>query len=182
MSRGSSKKRVRPGCGDDRPGVRPGNLASVVSAYIRDHRVPAARELQYFARQATIETAVERAALCLTEDDHRHPHQRRIPRDVLQQTKRRLLATTLTTVHSFEELHDPRPNLQRDWWHPWDRRTNDLRHRTANRRKVGSGPERVAGPTLTAVRHDVDKEVLEVPRHLRISDSTYSLLCSTASS
>ena len=64
-----------------------------VDDYIACHRRPAARELEYFSRVIRAdEDAVSRAALAQLPNGNRHPHQRRIPRAALEESRRRLLA------------------------------------------------------------------------------------------
>ena len=44
--------------------------------------------------------------MCRTEEDTRHPHQRRIPENVLREAHQRLKKCRLDGCASFEELHD----------------------------------------------------------------------------
>lgn len=83
-------------------------LDQIVDHYIEQHRDRLRRELRYFEIQRTLQEAVEAAALSKTPGGKRHPHQRRIPGEVLQQAAKSLLADLpeLRKCKSFEELID----------------------------------------------------------------------------
>src|SRR5688500_8688904 len=75
-------------------GPRTGDgIEAAVSDYIEHHRPRAARELEYFRRVLrSDDEAVSRAALALLPSGKRHPHQYRITRVALEESRRRLLA------------------------------------------------------------------------------------------
>lgn len=78
-----------------------------VSGYIEHHQARATRELEYYSRVLrSDEEAVNRAALALLPSGKRHPHQYRIPRAALEESKRRLLENLhmLRRATSFDEL------------------------------------------------------------------------------
>jgi hypothetical protein len=83
-------------------------LRAIVSAYIRDHRANAARELRWFAIQRTLADAISIAAEARGPSGKRLAHQRRIRASVLAQCKKRLLASAgkLRGVRSFAALHE----------------------------------------------------------------------------
>src|SRR6266581_1245630 len=81
------------------------SLEEVVDRYIHDYRPDAAREIAYFASQPSLERAVELAALAVTEEGKRHPHQRRIPREVLAEAWEVLKTLRLSKCRSFHDLH-----------------------------------------------------------------------------
>jgi hypothetical protein len=86
-----------------------GALDRAVNDYIEHHRPRAARELEYFRRLLrSDEDAVSRAALAQLPSGNRHPHQRRIPRASLDESRRRLLENLpiLRQAASFDELLD----------------------------------------------------------------------------
>jgi hypothetical protein len=80
----------------------------VVRAYILDYREDAAAELEFFREQPSLAKAMHLAALSITCDGKRHPHQRRLPAKVLRAAERSLGAATnlLQRCRSFAELHD----------------------------------------------------------------------------
>ena len=74
--------------------------------YIHDYRPSAAQEIAYFACQPSLDRAVELAALSITDEGKRHPHQRRIPRAVLEEAKDLLkVLLPLSQAQSFHELY-----------------------------------------------------------------------------
>jgi hypothetical protein len=79
----------------------------IVTTYIREYRNRVRAEMQVFADQKSPSAAIRRAALCLRSDDKRHDHQRRIPRQVLEQAEARLQAISkkLATASDFNTLH-----------------------------------------------------------------------------
>src|SRR5438105_12739117 len=80
------------------------SLDEIVDRYIDDYRPGAAQEIAYFASQPSLQRAVELAALAVTDSGKRHPHQRRIPRSVLQEAREILSALPLDRCRSFHEL------------------------------------------------------------------------------
>jgi hypothetical protein len=82
-------------------------VEAAVSDYIQQHRARAARELEYFSRLLrTDEEALSRAALALLPSGKRHPHQYRVPRAALEESRRLLLENLdmLRQATSFDEL------------------------------------------------------------------------------
>jgi hypothetical protein len=82
-------------------------IQAAVSDYIEHHRARAARELEYFSRVLrSDEEAVSRVALALLPSGKRHPHQYRVPRVALQESRRVLLENLdmLRQATSFDEL------------------------------------------------------------------------------
>lgn len=98
----------RPGCGPPRISEtgRPQSYAAVVRAYIRDYRDEARRERRYYAVQRSLVEAVQIAALSKLPSGKRHPHQRRIPRTVLQRAADALATENVAAVATFDELHE----------------------------------------------------------------------------
>jgi hypothetical protein len=85
---------------------RPGrSLEQIVDRYICDYRPDAAREIAFYAGQPSLRHAIELAALSITEEGKRHPHQRRIPSAVLSEARDRLLRVRLDGCSSFDALH-----------------------------------------------------------------------------
>lgn len=83
-------------------------LNDIVSAYIRDHRDGASRELRWFAIQRTLEGTVSLSAMAQGPSGKRLSHQRRIPRHALAHARRRLLAQIprMRAITSFDDLHE----------------------------------------------------------------------------
>ena len=80
-----------------------------VDDYIEHHRPRAARELEYFSRVLrSDEEAVSRAALAQLPNGNRHPHQRRIPRAALEESRDRLLENLpqLRASANFDDLFE----------------------------------------------------------------------------
>src|SRR5689334_11405402 len=82
--------------------------SDVVAAYIRDYRPGADRLLRFFRSCPTLERAIEYAARCKLPSGKRHPHQYRIPKMVLAEAERRLLASAaaLRDCQTFAETHE----------------------------------------------------------------------------
>ena len=82
-------------------------LDAVVSSYILNFRSSARAEMRYFQAQPSLSAAIEKAALCVTPKGKRHPHQRRIPKAVLEKAKERLQAAArnLKVSTDFAALH-----------------------------------------------------------------------------
>jgi hypothetical protein len=82
-------------------------FGEIVSAYIRDHRKSARREMRCFEQSSCLCDAI-RAAFCLMPNQKRHPHQRRRSRAVLEEGERRLQRSRkeLLLVSNFAALHD----------------------------------------------------------------------------
>lgn len=80
-------------------------IDEIIDCYIADHRKPAAREMDTFRIHVTDKQAVERAALARLVTGKRHPHQRRIPRAALDES-RRLLGMNLKKIRSARSFDD----------------------------------------------------------------------------
>ncbi len=78
----------------------------IVHQYITRHRDRAQRELKYYALQRSLEDAIELAALSKLPSGKRHPHQYRIPGQVLNAAKEELLAIApeLQMCKTFADL------------------------------------------------------------------------------
>jgi hypothetical protein len=84
-------------------------VEAAVSDYIEYRRARAARELEHFSRVLrSDEDAVSRAALAQLPSGKRHPHQHRISRVALEESRRRLLENLplLQQATSFDDLFD----------------------------------------------------------------------------
>lgn len=79
----------------------------IVSHYIRHHRQDARAEMRFFEIQRNTSAAIHKAALCVMPGGKRHPHQRRIPKAVLEETEARLQAAgrDLAGASDFAGLH-----------------------------------------------------------------------------
>ena len=83
----------------------PQSLADVVSDYWRDHRPRAEREFAYWANRAGQGRFIREAVLSKASNGKRHPHQRRIPAQVLQCAADTLARHGIPACHSFRDLH-----------------------------------------------------------------------------
>jgi hypothetical protein len=98
--------------GDERACSESGPVDGVeaaVSRSIEHDRAPAGRELEHFrCVPCSDEEAVSRAALAQLPSGKRHPHQYRIPRASLEESRHRLLENlaVLRRATSFDELFD----------------------------------------------------------------------------
>lgn len=97
-------------CGDAASSP-PQSLAAIVSDYCRDHRPRAKGEYAYWANRTSLTHASRTAALSALPCGKRHPHQRRIPGDVLQRAADALTRQDIPACQSFDELH----RAVRDW-------------------------------------------------------------------
>jgi hypothetical protein len=79
----------------------------IVSNYIREYRDDARKEMRFFEIQRSPSEAIRKAALCELPNGNRHPHQRRIPRALLEQVEARLqgIGRKLARASSFDDLH-----------------------------------------------------------------------------
>jgi hypothetical protein len=79
----------------------------IVSHYIRTQRPHARAEMTDFANEPSASAAIRRAALCETVDGKRHPHQRRIPKALLEdvETKLQAVRRKLSNAADFTALH-----------------------------------------------------------------------------
>jgi hypothetical protein len=80
----------------------------VVRVYIREYRSEARVELEFFKEQPSLAKAIHFAALSIHRDGTRHPHQHRLPAEVLRSAKHVLeeSASLLRRCQSFAELHE----------------------------------------------------------------------------
>ena len=67
-------------------------LDEIVDDYIREYRDDARSEMEDFERERSPSVAIRKAALCEWQNGKRHPHQRRIPKALLEQVEARLQA------------------------------------------------------------------------------------------
>ena len=79
----------------------------IVSDYIRDHRDCASKEIRYFEREPSLTAAIRQAAQSSLPNGMRQPHQRRIPKAVLDIAERQLqlAAANLNQAQDFTELY-----------------------------------------------------------------------------
>jgi len=82
-------------------------LDEIVSHYIGHYRDPARAEMRFFEIQRSPSAAIQKAALCVLPSGQRHPHQRRIPRAVLELAEARLQAAAkrIAAASDFAALH-----------------------------------------------------------------------------
>jgi hypothetical protein len=82
-------------------------LDEIVSDYIREYRDDARAEMRFFEIQRRPSEAIRKAALCVLPSGKRHPHQRRIPKSILEQAEARLqgIARSLVKARDFAALH-----------------------------------------------------------------------------
>jgi len=78
----------------------------VVHRFVIEHRARTARELRFYQIQPDFRRVIEVAALAQLPSGKRHPHQRRIPKAVLEEARDRLLSADLQRCTSFGELFD----------------------------------------------------------------------------
>jgi hypothetical protein len=83
------------------------NLDEIISDYIREYRDDARAEMRFFEIQRSPSAAIRKAALCELPSGKRHPHQRRIPKALLEQVEARLQAIgrKLGGSADFSALH-----------------------------------------------------------------------------
>lgn len=79
----------------------------IISDYIRQYRAAARNEMRFFEIQRSPSEAIRKAALCELPSGKQHPHQRRIPRELLEQVEARLpgIRRRLAGASSFAALH-----------------------------------------------------------------------------
>jgi hypothetical protein len=79
----------------------------IVTDYIREYRDHARKELRVFEIQRSPSEAIRKAALCELPSGKRHPHQRRIPRALLEQVEGRLqgIGRKLARATNFDDIH-----------------------------------------------------------------------------
>jgi len=83
-------------------------LDEIVSAYIRDYRDGARKEMGTFRRESSRASAIRRAALCQLPNGKRHSHQYLIPQRLLHLAEERLqaVAKRLAAASDFDALHE----------------------------------------------------------------------------
>ena len=83
-------------------------LDEIVGDYISKYRDRARAGMRFFEIQRRPSEAIHKAALCQLPSGKRHPHQRRIPRAVLELAEARLQAAAkrLAAAPDFAALHD----------------------------------------------------------------------------
>jgi hypothetical protein len=79
----------------------------IVGHYIREYRDRARAEMRFFEIQRSPSAAIRKAALCELPSGKRHPHQRRIPRTLLEDAEGRLqgISRKLSNAADFAALH-----------------------------------------------------------------------------
>lgn len=79
----------------------------IVNDYILRYREAARQEMRDFESENSLSAAIRRAAFCELRNGKRHPHQRRIPRRVLEQVEIRLQKTEpcLAKATDFAAIH-----------------------------------------------------------------------------
>jgi hypothetical protein len=85
-----------------------GTLGDIVTDYIENYRGRAQSELLFFTAQPALVDAVRKAGLAEGPGGKRLPHQHRIPRPVLEECTRYLVAAVpeLAAAPTFEVLHE----------------------------------------------------------------------------
>jgi hypothetical protein len=106
MSKKLDSKTNDETCRDNSASQTSSTFERIVHQYITRHRDRVRRELKYYALQRSLENAIELAALSKLPSGKRHPHQYRIPRQVLNAAKEELLAFApeLQTCKTFADL------------------------------------------------------------------------------
>ena len=82
------------------------NLDAIVRAYLREHQPCLQAQLRSFAEEATVLSAVSRAALARSPDGKKYSHQHRLKLATLQEVQRRLLDLDLEGIRTFDELYN----------------------------------------------------------------------------
>ena len=77
---------------------------NVVNEYILNHREKNGKEYRFYKIQPSLEKAIEVATLSKLPSGKRHWHQRRIPHEILERARIRLLAAKLDECKSFSQL------------------------------------------------------------------------------
>jgi hypothetical protein len=82
------------------------NIRGIVQDYIVNWRRCEDAELEYFSSPPNLRAAIRIAALAISEDKKRHPHQRRIPGETLEHFRRALLRrrNELHSCKTFPQL------------------------------------------------------------------------------
>jgi hypothetical protein len=82
------------------------SIEAIVDHHIAYQRKRAAREMKFYQIQPNLEKAIEVASLAKLPSGKRHPHQRRIPRSALEESRRRLSVVDFkNTCADFDALH-----------------------------------------------------------------------------
>jgi hypothetical protein len=83
------------------------SLSEIITDYIRRYRDRARAEMRFFEIQRSPSEAIHKAAVCTLPSGKRHPHQRRIPKALLEQAEARLQAIrrNLARAADFSALH-----------------------------------------------------------------------------
>jgi hypothetical protein len=83
-------------------------LDQIVGHYIAHYRDAACSEMRFYEIQRSASAAINKAAFCILPSGKRHPHQRRIPKAVLEQAEARLQAVgrKLSKASDFAALHE----------------------------------------------------------------------------
>ena len=95
---------VRSSC-DAAPIGASRSLSEIVSSYCADYREGAECEQRFWISHSNLRDVVGAAALSRLEGGLKHPHQRRIPNEVLQKAADVLLRVDLSACTNFDELH-----------------------------------------------------------------------------
>ena len=95
-------------CRECRPRKRPPyrDLDEIVQEYIDNCREDARKELEWFAEAGNLRAAIRKAARSVQENGKRHPHQYRIPAELLEGFEKELVAreSKLASGKSFDDL------------------------------------------------------------------------------
>jgi len=80
----------------------------IVSHYITHYRDAASAEMRFYQIHSSASAAIHKAALCILPSGKRHPHQRRIPKVVLEKVEARLQLAEkkLAKTSDFAVLHE----------------------------------------------------------------------------
>ena len=85
----------------------PQSLAEIVSDYCRDHRPRAECEWPTGLTVLTLDVSSAKPLLSTAPYGKRHPHQRRIPAQVLQHAADKLVHQGIATCQSFDDFIAP---------------------------------------------------------------------------
>lgn len=105
--------------GNCRPGRKSfTNLGEIVRDYIHNCRRNEDAELEYFSRPPNLRAAIRIAALAISEDGKRHPHQRRIPGRMLEHFRQSLSRNrrALRSCKTFPELMQVAGKAAASYW------------------------------------------------------------------
>jgi hypothetical protein len=115
----------------------------IVDDYIREYRDDARSEMEDFERERSPSAAIRKAALCEWQNGKRHPHQRRIPKALLEQVEAGLQAIrrSLARAPDFAALQRLVEEEIGDMKGIGDLTVYDIAHRIGAH--FGKAPERV---------------------------------------